>query len=339
MNSRLKIFGLGESHSLAESVSRSLGLKSSLAHEEIFPDGEMKLRPSETVRGCQVCVVSSLVNTVNRRTSDSLCGLVFFLNTLRDAGARELIACIPYLAYSRSDQRKESLDPVTNRYVAQMLEGAGVNRIITLTVHNPAAFENAYRCRATSLDCHELFSLHFKSNNLNSDPVTVLSPDIGGLKRAEAFQSDLAGTIPRPVDLAFLEKFRKGDQLKGHLLAGEVRERTVIILDDMMSTGATILRAAEICRKNRAQSVFVYATHGVFSKEPERILKSSLIDEIVVTDSNPGLAAPSWKASPKLKILSCAGLISDHLSEIRSDRLASEDLRHSGPEVEQTGVF
>src|SRR3970282_626414 len=150
------------------------------------------------MRGTDVVVVHSLYAEPGQSANDKLCRLLFFLATMRDHGAARVTAVAPYLCYARKDRRTKPHDPVATRYLARLFEASGVDRVLTLDVHNPAAFENAFRCQAEQLEAHPLFAAHL-APALQNHEVTVLSPDAGGLKRADAFRGSLALVLDRPV--------------------------------------------------------------------------------------------------------------------------------------------
>ncbi len=304
----MKVFGLGPSHEIAETVCRELGLNLSIHTEEKFPDSELKTVTKESVQNSTVVVFASIAADKEKTLNDRLCELYFFLCHLKDKGAAELTAVIPYFAYARSDQRKKPDDPLTQRYVAQLLELSGVDRVFVLDIHNIAAFENAFRCPAMNIEAAELFC-HYLSQTTNKNfSYVVMSPDIGGIKRAEKFRKIFSEQCGLRVESAFLEKYRTADGLEGSHLVGEVRGKNIIIVDDMISTGATILRAVEACHKTECKSIKVLATHGLFVKNEDLLLNSNLIDEFIITNSYP--LHLDLKKHKKLKVLSCAPLFS-----------------------------
>src|SRR5271157_3325629 len=146
-----KLFALEASKELGASIAARLGARLAAHEERDFEDGEHKARPLEPVAGADVYVIHSLHGDPIQSPNDKLCRLLFFIGALKDAGANRVTGVVPYLCYARKDRRTKSLDPVTTRYVASMFEGVGTDAIVTLEVHNPAAFENAFRCRTIAL--------------------------------------------------------------------------------------------------------------------------------------------------------------------------------------------
>lgn len=308
----IKVFGIGSTKAIAEAVCYKIGIELSPLNEEKFPDGELKVCPSVSVANADVFVFHSLGEDNTRSVNDRLCELCFFVSTLKDHGAKRVTAMIPYLAYARSDQRKIPFDSVTHRYVAQMLEASGVDRVFALDVHNISAFENTFRCRSLNLEAASLFCQYVAPYISKEIPPVVLSPDIGGIKRAEQFRKILESTLGVPVGSAFLEKFREKNEMSGQRLVGDLIDRSVFIVDDMISTGETILRALKACQHEGAATIKVFATHGIFSKNQNELLNFPSVDEFIVTDSHPALKKlTSYK---KLKTLSCASLFASAIS-------------------------
>jgi len=167
-------------------------------HEERqFEDGEHKTRPLDPVGGTDVYVVQSLHGGPSESANDKLCRLLFFIGALKDAGAARVTAIVPYLCYARKDRRTKPNDPVITRYVASLFEAVGTAVFVALDVHNPAAFENAFRCRTVALTAAPLFVDYAKA--LSGEHLCVVSPDPGGAKRAEIFRLALESALNQPV--------------------------------------------------------------------------------------------------------------------------------------------
>ncbi|MGH8355463.1 MAG: ribose-phosphate diphosphokinase, partial [Pseudomonas sp.] len=229
------LFGLQGSGEYAARVA--LQLHSALAeHEEReFDDGEFKARPLEPVRDREAVVVHSLYADEQRSVHDKLCRLLFFCAALKDAGARRVTALTPYLCYARKERRTQAQDPIISRYVAGLMESCGIDQVITLEVHDLAAFENAYRIPTQALSSAQLFA-DFFAPLVSGQAVVAVSPDPGGSKRAELFRQALEQRSGQPVGSAYMEKHRSNETLRGSLLTGEVRDKLAIIVDDLIST-------------------------------------------------------------------------------------------------------
>ena len=278
------VFAPAASRAFAERVAAGLGCDLAPMEEREFEGGEHKTRPLVSVRGREVFVVQSLSGDASGSANDRLCRLLFFIAGVKDSGATKVTACLPFLCYARKDRRTKERDPVTLRYVAQLLEAVGTDHVLALDAHNLAAFENAFRCPVDQLEAAPLMARHL-AQNLGPEPVTIVSPDFGGAKRAQRLQDLLALHAQRDVGFALHEKRRSSGVVSGDLLVGPVEGCHVVIVDDLISAGSTILRAVQACREGGATRVDACATHGVFLPEAQRLLGPAGPDSLVVTDS------------------------------------------------------
>jgi ribose-phosphate pyrophosphokinase len=325
---RLAVFALAASRELGERIGASLGIPLAVHEEREFEDGEHKSRPLESVRGRDAYVVHSLHGDAGQSVNDRLCRLLFFCAALRDAGAAAVTAVTPYLCYARKDRRTKPRDPVTTRYVAALVEAMGVDRIVAMDVHNPAAFENAFRCPAEHLEARPLMVRHIVET-LGGEPVTVVAPDAGGAKRADALRTALDDALGLHVGLAYAEKERSGGVVTGDLLAGDLDGRVAVIVDDMISTGSTIVRTARRCRERGATRVIAAATHAVFASAADEALSDPSLSEIVVTDTVPPrpLRGP---AGERLVVLETAPFLAEAIRRLHLGG-SLVDLNAAGP--------
>jgi ribose-phosphate pyrophosphokinase len=310
MNGELVLFALGGSARLGEDVAAALGTKLAPLEEREFEDGEHKARPLVNVRNRDVVVLHSLHGDDTRSADEKLVRLLFFAGALKDAAASRVTAVVPYLAYARKDRKTKTRDPVTTRYVAQLMEAVGIDRIVALDVHNVAAYQNAFRCGVEHLEAAVLFVRRL-APLLRDGPVAVVSPDSGGVKRAEDFRRRLSATLGRPVSLAFAEKHRSGGMVSGEALVGDVGGATAIIVDDLIASGTTMARAALACRARGALAVYAVATHGVFAAGASEVLGGDAFDRIYVTDS---VESARTQAPPLAGKLECVG-VAEFLAE------------------------
>ena len=183
--SELTLFAVGGTREYGERVAQHLELILGAHEERGFEDGEHKIRPLAEVRRQDVFVTHSLYGDAEQSPNDKLCRLLFFIGALKDAGAERVTAVVPYLCYARKDRRTQPRDPITTKYVARLFEACGADAVMTFDVHNVAAFENAFRCPSTNLEAMPLFVVHF-TRLMRHDKICVVSPDIGGAKRADS---------------------------------------------------------------------------------------------------------------------------------------------------------
>lgn len=313
----IALFALGASRAWGEKVAQALGTPLSRHEERQFEDGEHKARPLESVRGKNVYVIHSLYADETHSVNDKLCWLLFFLGALGDAGAQRITVIAPYLCYARKDRKTKPRDPVTTRYVAQLLESVGADRVVTMDVHNLAAFQNAFRRRSENLEARSLFARHF-AQTLDSDRVAVVSPDPGGVKRAEKFADTLATVLGVHPAVAFMQKRRSEGVVSGEMLVGDVRGRRAIIFDDLIGTGTTLTRAANACRANGAEAVLAAATHGLFIGAANEALASPLFDAIVIADTVPPFRVIAEALSRKLTVLDTSAFFAEAIARLHA---------------------
>ena len=310
-------FALEGSRELAERVAERLDIVLAPHEERNFEDGEHKTRPLRDVRGHDVFVLHSLYGDADESGNDKLCRLLFFCGALKDAGADRVTAVIPYLCYARKDRRTKPNDPIITRYVATLFEAVGIDRVIAVEVHNVAAFENAFRCPTWHIETAPLLAAHF-APLLRGEAVVAVSPDAGGAKRSEQFRQALERLTKQDVGSAYMEKFRSAGVVSGDLLAGEVRGKVAVIVDDLISTGGTLVRAANACRAAGATRVFAAAAHGLFVGGAVELFASPALDGIVVTDTVPPFRVPPEVASLRLTVLDVSDAIARAMTACHS---------------------
>ncbi len=302
----LHLFALNASVEIGKAVAGVLGVALAAHEERDFEDGEHKTRPLDAVEGCDVYVVQSLHGGPDESANDKLVRLLLFIGALKEAGAARVTTVAPYLAYARKDRRTKPHDPVATRYVAQLFEAVGTDAVVTLEAHNEAAFENAFRIRNVALTARPLFVDYAKA--LQAENLSVVSPDPGGAKRAKLFREALEAAIGRPIGKGFADKHRSGGVVSGDLFVGDVAGATALIIDDLISTGGTLLRAAQAARKAGAKKVIALVTHGLFMPGAEQMIADPAVDRLVVTDSVPPFRLDP-KARGKIDILPAAPLL------------------------------
>lgn len=315
----LALFALDATCDYATRVAKQLDITLSPLEERPFEDGEHKARPLVDVRGQDTYVIHSLYGDGQQSANDKLCRLLFFIGALRDAGAARVTAVTPYLCYARKDRRTKPRDPITTRYVAALFEAVGTDEAAVIEVHNVAAFENAFRCPTQHLDTAELFAAHFAPLAKESD-IVVVSPDAGGVKRADSFRQALAQATGRDIGSAFVEKYRSAGVVSGNMLVGGVDGKVAVIIDDLISTGTTLLRAARACCVAGASRIFAAAAHGLFMDGATDLLADRAFEKIVITDTVPPFRVPTDVARRRLTILDSTPLAARAIEESHKHR-------------------
>jgi ribose-phosphate pyrophosphokinase len=315
----LTLFAVGASRAYGARVAQHLDLVLAEHEERAFEDGEHKIRPLVGVSRQDVFVIHSLYGDAEQSPNDKLCRLLFFIGALKDAGAERVTAVTPYLCYARKDRRTQPRDPITTKYVARLFEACGADAIFTFDVHNLAAFENAFRCPATNLEAIPIFVEHF-SPLLRDEHAAVVSPDIGGAKRAEQFRRALAPQLREEPTAAFVEKRRSGGVVSGEMLVGDVRDRAVVIFDDLISTGGTLQRAARRCREAGATRIFAAATHGLFMGTAPAVLGDPVFTEVAVADTVRSIAAAEGRLPENIRHLDSTKLLAEAIIAAHAGR-------------------
>lgn len=313
----LVLFALNATRPFAEQVADELGARLGDHEERGFEDGEHKTRPLAGVRDADVYVIQSLYGGPEETVNDKLCRFLFFIGALKDAGAARVTAVAPYLCYARKDQRSKPRDPVTTRYVARLFEAAGADRIVTLDVHNLAAYQNAFRIPAEHLEATWLLARPCAALIGNRQAV-VVSPDAGGVKRADRFRGALSGILEREVGGAFLEKYRSEGVVTGSAVVGEVEGKVAVIVDDLISTGTTLLRGATACRGCGATEVFAAASHGLFVGDAGRVVAEPALSRTLVTDAVPPFRLDRDELGDRLVVVSVAQLFAETIRRLHT---------------------
>lgn len=295
-----KLFSGSSNQFLAEAVSKRSGIP--LGHIEIgrFSDSEIDVWVKDDVNNSNVFVLQSNSRPVN----DHIIELALIADALRRSGAHKITAVIPYFGYSRKEKQSRIGEPISAKVVADLIIATGINKVVCLDLHADAivGFFNVPVIYLTALE--ELAKRLKKEKH--SKPI-VVSPDTGGVKRARNFASLLN------APLAVMEKHRqvdKRDQIEVLSMTGELSGETAILIDDVISTGGTIIENANALKRKGVKKIIVCATHGVFAVDAVKNLENSPVDKIYVTDS-----IEQSKKSKKVEVVTVANLIADCLKE------------------------
>jgi ribose-phosphate pyrophosphokinase len=323
----MQIFDLTPHHSLGRDIAHAAGFPLASVEARAFGGGQHKIRPLVSVRGGDVFVVAALHATDAASVNDQLVRMLFFIATCRYHGAARVTAVAPWLPYARKDRVTKARDPVSSRYVAQLFEAVGTDAVVTVDVHNLSAFQNGFRCRTINLDTVRLFTSEVVGRATDA-PVTIMSPDLGGVKRAELLRQAVELVRNRPAGFAVFEKHRSGGVVSGDLFAGEVGGHDVWIVDDMVESGETIRRAAEACRVRGAGSVHLMATHALCDRAVMERLLDPANTSLTVTDTAGPVTPPVPNA--RLHLSSVAPMIGDCLARMHTGRAISPVLDPTG---------
>jgi len=295
----MRLFALNASREFGERVAAALGRPLDAHEEREFEDGEHKARPLASVRGEHAYVIQGLHGEAGASGDDKLVRLLFFCAALRDHGAARVIALVPYLAYGRKERQTKPFDPVSTRYLAQLVEAVGIDALVTLETHSVTALQNAFRIPTVHIDAAALFVQRARQLAA-AGPLVVVSPDPGGIKRAQLFAELIQRRSGQAVGLAFIEKRRSAGQVSGSLLAGDVAGATALLFDDLVATGGTLRRAAATLAEAGAHRVMAFAAHGLFAPGAEQMLLDPALAAIVVADTVP---APHLSEAARARVV------------------------------------
>ncbi|MEO8137715.1 MAG: ribose-phosphate pyrophosphokinase [Betaproteobacteria bacterium] len=305
-NDRMMVFTGSANPKLGEAVCRYLNIRPGRASVGKFSDGEVSIELMENVRGRDVFILQSTCAPTN----DNLMEILVMSDALKRSSAMRITAAIPYFGYARQDRRPRSARvAITAKVVADMLESAGINRVLTMDLHADQIqgffnipVDNIY---ATPVLLGDLWKQNYQD-------LLVVSPDVGGVVRARAIAKRLDS------DLAIIDKRRpKANVSEVMNIIGDVEGRTCVIMDDIVDTAGTLAKAAQALKDNGAMKVVAYCTHPVLSGEAVGRLAESALDELVVTDTIP--LSPEAMQCSRIRQLSCAQLMAETMQRISNE--------------------
>ena len=311
----LKLLAGNANRPLAEEISHALGVELCQATVGRFSDGEVRVKINETVRGADVFVVQPTCPPVN----DNLMELLIIIDALRRASARQVIAVIPYYGYARQDRKHIGRVPISARLVANLLETAGADRVLTMELH-VGQIQGFFNIPVDNLRTDTIFANYLRRTEPNLTDMVVVSPDVGGMGRARRLAEQLR------LPLAVLEKRRNADGtgIKEIRTIGDVSGKRVILYDDIVSTGGTLIQAAEALVRSGAREVCACCTHGVFSGDALHALKNSPLKKVVVTNT---ISHTQAKAADFIEYIS----VGEHLAKTIHRIFENKSVSHLFP--------
>ena len=306
--SDLKLFALSSNKELAERVAQEIGIELGKSTVRQFSDGEIQVNIEESIRGKHVFILQSTSSPVN----DNLLEILIMVDALKRASAESVNVVMPYYGYARQDRKARAREPITAKLVANMLEVAGVDRLLTIDLH-AAQIQGFFDIPVDHLMGAPLIADYFERRGMVGSDYVVVSPDHGGVTRARK----LAEFLKTPI--AIIDKRRSVDKMNTSEvmnIIGKVEGKTCILIDDMIDTAGTICNAAQALIDKGALEVYGCATHAVFSDPAVERLKKSAFTEIVVTDT---IQLPEDKKFDKLKILTTSKMFAEIITRIATN--------------------
>ncbi|HDP78401.1 MAG TPA: ribose-phosphate pyrophosphokinase [Mesotoga infera] len=300
----MKVFAGSASLPLAEKISQHLGIRLGDCRTKRFSDGEINLKIDETVRGHDIFIIQSTCSPAN----ENLMELLIMIDAFRRASAHSIAAVIPYYGYARQDRKARGRDPITAKLVANLLTTSGASRLITIDLH-AEQIQGFFDIPVDNLWSFPAFFRFFNQGRFDREEMAVISPDIGGVKRASKFAAKLG------VPLAILDKRRPKDNVAEMVhIIGDVDGKTAIIFDDIIDTGRSLVEAAKMLKSNGAKKIFACATHGVLSGDATKIIAESEIEKVFITDTIYHEGLPD-----NIMVLSIAPLLAEALTRVRKN--------------------
>lgn len=308
LENELGLFSGRANPELANKIAKYIGVPLGKMELSSFSDKEMYVRINENIRGKDVF----LIQPTSPPANENLMELLIMIDAFQRASARRITAVISYYGYGRQDRKDEPRVPITAKLVANLVTTAGADRVLAIDFH-AAQIQGFFDIKVDHLFAAPVFINYFISKNLKN--LVVLSPDMGGIRRARAYANRLGAS------LAVIDKRRTGAN-KAEVLnvVGKVRGKQILIVDDMIDTGGTLIAAVRVLIKKGAQEIYVSATHPILSGSAYEMIESSSLKELVVTDTIP---LKQGKAKTKIKVLSVAPLLGEAIRRIHENRSVS----------------
>ena len=301
----MKVFSGNAHHKLAKDICAYMDIPLGKCEVFKFSNDNTFVRILENIRQQDVFLVQPIAHPVN----DHIMELLIMIDAAKRASAGRITAVVPYFAYARSDKKDQPRVPITARLVANLIETAGADRVLTLELH-AGQIQGFFNIPLDELSAIPELAQHFKERQVENN-IVVVATDAGDAKRAR----NMANRLDAP--LAIVEKVRMGNQerVESATLIGDVRDRTAIIVDDEIGTGGTVIATANTLRSHGARDIYCYAAHAVLAGNATEILEQSDIRQLVVTDSLP---VPPFKMGTKTSIISVAPMLGEAIQRIHS---------------------
>lgn len=306
---KIQLFTLSSNKQIAEEISKESKIPLSNISVMRFADGEIGLNIEDSVRGNHIFVVQSTSNPVN----ENLMELLIMTDALKRASAASITLIMPYFGYSRQDRKAKSRQPITAKLVANLIETAGANRVVSIDLH-AAQIQGFFDIPIDNFPAAPLLASYFQK--LDKENIVVVSPDHGGATRARSFARFFE------VPIAIIDKRRPThNEVEIMNVIGDVKGKTCIVIDDMIDTGGTLIEGAKALIENGAKEVYACATHGVFSRNALDRIEESCVKKVVVTNTIYHENIEKYK---KIKVLGIGSLLGKSIINIISDQPISQ---------------
>lgn len=301
-----KIFALSQSKELGANIAREYGMELGKMRKTLFSDGEFQVCYEESIRGRRIFLIGSTMPP-----NDNLMEMLLMIDAAKRASARHITAVMPYFGWARQDRKDQPRVPIAAKMVAKILQAAGATRIMTMDLHADQ-IQGFFEVPVDHLYASTMLLPYI--NDMNLEDITIASPDMGGSKRAYAYSRYLDSEV-----VICYKQRKKANVIDTMELIGNVENRNVILVDDMVDTAGTLTKAADLMMERGALSVRAVATHPILSGAAYERIESSALQELIVTDT-----IPLKKESSKIKVVSCAPLFADVMQKVQTNTSISD---------------
>jgi ribose-phosphate pyrophosphokinase len=311
MDRPLKVFTGKSNPDLANAICKELGIPLGQSETQRFSNDNLQVKFKESLREGDIFIVQSLSANGEFNVSDSIMELLLMIDAAKTSSAARVTAVIPYFSYARSDKKDEARIPIAARVVADMLQTAGADRVLTMTLHSPQV-HGFFKIPVDHLTAEVVLANYFATHLNSLEDTVVLAPDAGDIKRASSF----AGRLD--TGLAFIDKRRVSDtKVESRGLIGDVKGKTVLIVDDEVSTAGTLVEAVDVIKNAGAKAVYVAVSHGVYAGPAVERIKNLDIVEMIATDTV--LIGPEKTSqTDKLKVVTVAPIFAEAIHRIHT---------------------
>lgn len=304
-DSKLKIFSLNSNQPLAEKIAAVFGTELGKCRVKQFSDGEIAINIEESVRGHHIY----LIQATNYPVNDHYLELLIMIDALKRASAKTINIVLPYYGYARQDRTAKPHEPITAKLIANLLTEAGATRLLTLDLHT-VQVQGFFDIPVDNLFTIPLFAQYYQNKGMTGDDVVVVSPKNSGVQRARSLSEHLDTTI------SIVDQYEENGVRDGYVI-GDVKDKTCILVDDIINTGETLAAAAKILKEDGAKEVHVCASHGLLSVEAKKVLDDADISDICITDS---VYTDPEKHPENLTIITCSELMGEGIKRIHENK-------------------
>jgi len=311
---RVRIIGGNGNPQLSQDIAEWLGTSLESADIKRFSDGEINIHIHENVRGADVFIIQPMSPP---HVNDNLMELLLLIHTLRLSSAKRVTAIVPYYGYGRQDRKVKPRVPISASAVAQLMEAMCPNRVVTVDLHCGQIQGFFHKTPVDNLFAENEIILHLRNHKFPKDQLVIVSPDAGGVGRA----TRVADKVRARNVVTILKRRLEANKVDSMQVVGDVTGTICVIVDDMIDTGGTLCKAAELLKSNGATQVYAIATHGIFSDPALERIMSSCLEEVCVTDSLP--QAENLERCPKLKVITLAPLFAEAIRRLHREESLS----------------